>query len=242
MKNHKKNSHGNNDIIQLHLSFKNLNDDKTIVFLDDDKGTFIIRICDSNIVDYYPSLSKKSMTTLEFINHHVKKRLNLYIPNKFNKIQFSNISSENIQVKHLSLDKSSNTFVIGKNIRPLKHDEIIIGRGDYENLYNFQMNDQGQFIEYELNRYSLEFTKKKRSNVNNIDQILAYYSFDTFEEFMVIMNLIKNKFGSSNVHICNYNNVELDSFNYIEVHLVECTYPDVIDKSIEIRLGYKERW
>lgn len=203
MKNHKKNTHGNNDIIQLHLSFKNLNDDKTIVFLDDDKGTFIIRICDSNIADYYPSLSKRSVIPLDYINNRAKKkkRLNIYIPDDFNKVQFSNISSEIIQVKHLSLDKSSNTFVIGKNIMPLKNDEIIIGHGDYENLYDFQMSDQGQFIEYELNRYSLEFNKKERSIANNNDQILAYYSFDTFDEFMVIMNLIKNKFGSSNPYM-----------------------------------------
>ena len=222
--------------VQLYLSFKDIHipEDKIITFITDDKGTFIIRFCDSSISDDFPDgcINEKSIVPLEPI-------LNIYIPEEYTKVQFSNISSDDISIKQLkSIDSLSNTFILGKEFNPSNNCDLL-RCGKYTQLFDFSLPKE-QYVNYTLCRDSLQMLIKEERSIQDTetDMITDYYTFDSFEDFMGIMDIIKRKYAINYITLCGFNDICLDTFNFIEVHTIISRYVEI---RVELRLGYKKR-
>ena len=228
--------------IQLYLSFKDIPipEDKIITFITDGKGAFIIRFCDSSISDYFPDgcINEKSIAPLEPIFNN--KSLNIYIPEEYTKVQFSNISSDDISIKQLkSIDGMSNTFILGKEFIPSNNCDLLRCSEYTTDLFDFSLPKE-QYVNYALCRDSLQMLIKEERSIQDTgtDKITDYFTFDSFEDFMGIMDIIKRKYAINYITLCGFNDICLDTFNFIEVHTIISRYVEI---RVELRLGYKKR-
>lgn len=219
----------------INIKIDNLLIDTMMVILEKD-NKLILRFCDpTNLEDYYPSNILDTYAP-EYISKDEKKTLHMHIPCKYKKILFSNASSEELQLK--SID---NTIIIGDELVPFKIEDVLTN--DTELQYKFLSLDfnESKCRSFDIiNEILIETNKNVSAKEYNIDDVLDYYTFDSFNEFMDLMNIIKRKYADEYIiNFCNYNTVDFSYFNYIELH-------DVCDSrhfnhTIEIRLGYKER-
>ena len=229
----------------INLIFKNISEPKAIT-IKTDRNIMNIIICDVSIMHYYSPelLELYSLAPFEYFDSDCKKEFNISLDythfkdihkkrEHCSKVKIINISSEKLSVRYIN-DK----FIIGKSMYPFNMEDIICRSStDSESELNKINNNEPllsyQYISYDI-RDSIIKCDRDKDFINELNNI-----FDSFNEFIVLMNLIKEKYKDSEIEICNYNIIELNKFNYIELHCVdrnEFTY----SQYIEVRLGYKD--